>query len=88
MSGDVAREMPKYKCHKEVWALKIAKLEPCSDGGALITPAEVGYAVLGVSSEYVSKHQPKVGGYFVVYKDGYQSWSPASEFEDGYTAVR
>lgn len=26
-----------------------------------------------------------VGGYFVVYDDGYTSWSPAKAFEDGYT---
>lgn len=26
------RGMPRYKCHKEVWALKIAKMEPsCGD---------------------------------------------------------
>ena len=25
--NEVAVEMPRYKCHKEVWALKIADLE-------------------------------------------------------------
>jgi hypothetical protein len=35
----------------------------------------------------MTKHNPQVGGYYVMYKDGYQSWSPASEFEDGYTRI-
>ena len=33
------------------------------------------------------KHQPTVGGYYVVYKDGYKSFSPADAFESGYTRV-
>lgn len=59
MTHDKAQaEMPRYRCHKEVWALN-----------------------------YVRKHSPKVGGYFVVYPDGYQSWSPEEAFESGYTRV-
>ncbi len=92
-AGD--REMPKYKCHKEVWALKIAKIEPVvpddphaeSDGTAIITPVEKGYAPFSVSWEYMSKHHPQVGGYYVVYDDGYKSWSPADAFEEGYTRL-
>lgn len=29
------------------------------------------------------KHQPEVGGYFVLYPDGYTSYSPATPFESG-----
>ena len=29
----------------------------------------------------------KPGGYYVRYPDGYESWSPAEAFEDGYTLV-
>lgn len=29
------------------------------------------------------KHKPQVGGYFVLYPDGYQSYSPAEPFEAG-----
>jgi hypothetical protein len=31
------------------------------------------------------KHAPQVGGYYVRYPDGYESWSPAKAFEEGYT---
>lgn len=84
-----AREMPRYKCHKEVWALKIAKLEQkTNEAGAVyveMTPADEGYAPIRLSAQFVVKHQPEVGGYYVVYQDGYQSFSPAAAFESGYT---
>jgi len=38
-----------------------------------------------VSAEYLAKHKPTSGGYYVVYKDGYESFSPAQAFEEGYT---
>ena len=88
-------EMPLYKCHKEVHALKIAAIAFDSDtaraenretdGSAILTPAEPEYAPFRVPYSYMRKHDPHVGGYFVVYKDGYQSFSPAAAFEDGYS---
>jgi len=86
-------EMPKYLSHKHVWALKIASIERDgsedkeSDGSATITPVETGYAPIKVDHEYVHKHKPQVGGYYVVYADGYKSWSPAKAFEEGYTRI-
>ena len=91
------REMPRYRCHKEVWALKIAEIvfdrevarieDRETDGTAMITPVEKGFSPFKVDAEYVRKHHPQVGGYFVVYKDGYKSFSPAVAFEDGYSLV-
>jgi len=117
-----AREMPCYKSHKHVWALKIKAIERANPPtiqelqdlldsqeeipvtvnsygslsaqgkdvdeevvGAFITPEEDGYATFPVSRKYVLKHNPQVGGYYVVYADGYKSWSPAQAFEEGYT---
>ena len=96
--------MPRYQCHKKVWALKIAaielmrptieELQDVFDGkdehnlvAAIITPAEPGYGPFGVPKAYVDKHSPEVGGYFVVYEDGYKSFSPAQAFEEGYTRI-
>lgn len=31
---------------------------------------------------------PDEPGYHVVYKDGYESWSPKKAFEEGYEAVK
>ena len=97
-------EMPRYKCHKEVWALKIAAIRPfgmwggSGSGtgfipavqggyGATIDPVDDGYAPFNVTQEYLDRHQPQVGGYYVIYKEGYQSYSPAKAFEDGYTRI-
>lgn len=93
---NVDREMPKYKCHKEVHALKIAKIIfdselACgreTDGSAMIYPIEDGYAPFRVEAEYLRKHNLQVGGYYVVYEDGYESYSPAKAFEDGYTLIK
>lgn len=85
--SDVTAEMPRYKCHKEVWALKIATIIVHDDHSASIIPTDTRYEVFKVDAEYVAKHQPQAGGYYVVYRDGYKSWSPASEFEDGYTLI-
>jgi len=91
------REMPRYECHKMVWALKIKSILLDSDvakitnrettGGARITPEESDYSPFEVNSDYMKKHNPQVGGYYVVYKDGYQSFSPADVFESGYTLI-
>ena len=80
-------EMPRYRSHKQVWALKIAAIQHREDGSAIITPADPGYAAFKVDAAYVARHEPRAGGYYVVYKDGYKSFSPAEAFEDGYTRV-
>lgn len=92
-----AREMPRYQSHKQVHALKIAAItfdrdaaqteERETDGSATITPAETGYAPFKVDHEFVHKHKPQAGGYYVVYEDGYKSWSPADAFEGGYALI-
>ncbi len=79
--------LPKYKCHKEVGALKISSMLPLSHGGVLLLPEELGYAPFAVSAGYVEKHEPQVGGYFVRYADGYVSYSPAEAFESGYARM-
>ncbi len=88
---NASAEMPKYECHKKVWALKIAAIE-YEQGEpdtvfATITPADEGYAPFVVDEAYINKHKPEAGGYYVVYEDGYKSFSPASAFEGGYTRV-
>jgi hypothetical protein len=58
-----------------------------TDGSATITPEEDRYAPFKVDANYVHKHKPEAGGYYVVYADGYKSFSPAKAFEDGYSLV-
>lgn len=87
MGNDVQREMPKYKCHKVVSALQIGHIDVRTDGSAMISPVDGGYAPFEVDGVYVDKHRPLSGGYYVVYDDGYKSYSPAEVFEAGYTRM-
>lgn len=89
--GSSARQMPLYNCHKQVWALKINEvIDPTkpgeeTDGSRILVPVEEGFGPFRVDREYVRKHNPQAGGYYVVYKDGYRSFSPSQAFEEGYT---
>jgi hypothetical protein len=91
MDNDQAQaEMPRYKCHKEVHALKIARVRPIGEGDDRqweITPSEKSYAPFIVDFAYVRKHDPQIGGYYVVYDDGYKSFSPGKAFEEGYVRL-
>jgi hypothetical protein len=91
LRAHVAAQMPRYKCHKEVYALKIDRIDrrPFGEAGVehTLVFAESGFAPLIVGLDYIEKHQPKAGGYYVVYDDGYKSFSPAKAFEEGYTRL-
>lgn len=96
MNGVTSAQMPKYRCIKDVWALKIKsisfdEIEQKSiseeEEVATITPEEEGFAQFRISFGYCNKHNPQKGGYYVVYKDGYKSFSPAKAFEEGYVRI-
>lgn len=83
-----AKEMPRYRCHKEVMALKIKKVVlNILDGSYSLEFEEEGYDPIVVNHMFMLKHAPKAGGYYVIYADGYASWSPAEAFEAGYTRL-
>jgi len=77
-------DLPKYKCHKVVSAAKIV---------AVIDSETLMLEVGGSKFEHKISGQPQlvtpraVGGYYVKYLDGYESWSPAEAFESGYSRV-
>lgn len=80
-----AVEMPKYKCHKVVHALKIK--EVFLENPVRLSFEDKRYAPITLWDDDFNKHQPKPGGYYVVYEDGYKSFSPAKAFEEGYTLI-
>lgn len=83
-------ELPKYKSHKIVRALSIAAIEVHEDKSATIMPALTAYAPFktqpGWAERFKGSEDDK--GYYVVYDDGYASWSPTKAFEEGYAKVR
>lgn len=96
---NAAQEMKRWACHKVVHAEKISKIirdgegeNRESDGSAkLFFDGQENIEGFGgnvhVEHDFMNKHKPEVGGYYVVYADGYKSFSPAKAFEDGYTRV-
>lgn len=90
------KELPKYICTKIVHALKIKEIKylelylkniSADEHVADMIPEEEGYEPIPLSYEYIQDHKPKIGGYYVVYKDGYKSFSPTKSFEEGYTRI-
>lgn len=81
-------ELPHYRCHKEVHAIRIENLTPNQDGTWTMTPVKEDFPTEFVlTAEWVARHKPEVGGYYVLYHDNYKSYSPAKAFEDGYTRI-
>lgn len=75
-------KLPRWKCHKEVDGFQIDRIV----GNSLIS-ADANVFVI-VSDEYMEKHKPFAGGYFVRYDNGHESFSPAEPFENGYSQKR
>ena len=90
-------QMPQYRSHKKVWALKIASVEDVSvveehEGGGMGGHSEVllsfeNKTFAPVQVDARNRPQPATGWYYIVYPDGYQSFSPAEAFESGYSLV-
>lgn len=74
----------RYHCHKKVWAEKIVDIEMDQDGSgrACLQPGSI-----KVDKRYMEMHNPRIGGYYVRYEDGYESFSPPGVFEDGYSRI-
>lgn len=83
------KELPKYKCHKVVWALPINILSSVTDGSGdyMMSSSIAGYSAIRLDRHFMEKHDPECGGYLVIYKDGYMSYSPKEAFEDGYSLI-
>lgn len=83
--------MPRYVSHKRVWALEIDSIGPRD---ALLERngftrrlnfRDAGYATIDVPEEMFARYIPAPGDFYVVYADGYKSFSPRKAFLEGYT---
>lgn len=74
--------MDRYRCHKLVDA---AKIQHIGTHALSVVDVDGKTSEITMTSSWLAKHQPEVGGYLVVYEDGYMSYSPAKAFESGYT---
>lgn len=81
-------DLPKYKCHKRVSAAKIWNIFEAEHVLNLVWCDGLVGCHQSVTPEWMEKHKPEEGGYFVVYEDGYTSYSPAEVFEAGYSPYK
>lgn len=85
--------MQRYRCHKEVQALRITEVKqsapdaPNTVGCGTWDLLSEGNTPVTVSHTWYCKHLPVTGGYLVNYEDGYVSYSPAEPFEKGYSLI-
>lgn len=75
--------LPLYQCHKHVRATKIEHIDV--ENGTI--ELKTAHGPILVTAAWFAKNQPKTGGYYVVYEDGYTSFSPAPAFESGYKLI-
>jgi hypothetical protein len=78
-----------YQAFKMVRAARIVSM---SNEGDMWVGVKFGFedeesAVIPVPSNFFARGNPAIGDFFVAYKDGYLSWSPAQAFKDGYHLV-
>lgn len=80
---------PTYRSIKLVKAAKIEHIELCGITriNTIILNAGGRKVDIKVEDGWLHKHEPRVGGYIVVYEDGYASYSPAEPFESGYIKI-
>lgn len=85
--------MQSYKSHKVVEAAKIlSAVGNPADDMTVILHLQGEKSQLNVSAQWAFRHAPNdlatlADGYYVRYADGYESWSPAKAFEEGYTRI-
>lgn len=92
-------QFPEYKSHKIVRAGRITQLAQEGDLAmkqqvtlifgelARQVDGEIEVPTVDVTAEWYVKHGVHTGGYYVIYEDGYTSFSPEEAFVSGYTKV-
>lgn len=72
--------LPEWEQRKIVHGDKIIDIEEFSDQSAIRMTTTCGVRI-EASWAWYKRHEPQVGGYYVLYKDDYASYSPAEPFE-------
>lgn len=84
--GTIAQGTACGQCERCDWE----RTNPPEVGSALLTPVEEGYGPFRVSKDWIEKHpagKGLVGGFWILYDDGHQTWSPHNTFLQGFSLV-
>lgn len=84
--------MPRYISHKTVQALEIRRLgdvtvNALGQNVREIDFVEPGFGPLFLQGHLFSRYVPVPGDFYVVYEDGYVSFSPRKAFIEGYKPI-
>lgn len=85
-------QLLRWRSHKVVEAAKIIEVFVSRANKPVVRVEspdgdETKFVAFDVPEDFSARGTAEPGDYFIRYKDGYMSWSPAKEFEDGYTLV-
>ena len=78
----ITENLPLYQCHKQVRAVQLTEVR-----GTVLFTAQPGIESFEVTQEFIDRNNPIAGGFYVVYADGYASYSPFDAFNDGYKLI-
>ena len=78
--------LPRYRSHKSVHAAEILEIVTAPELAGAFLVLNGGHEV-EVGAAYLGRHQPRVGGYYVLYPDGDEAWSHAQAFEESYSLL-
>jgi hypothetical protein len=83
---DEVSNWPKYESHKIVQAAKIVAIDVVDDKITIWVAAWDGAAIeIFAPTVPGMAEKAEVGGWAMLYPDGFKSISPAKQFEEGYT---
>ena len=83
------KALPQYRSHKIVGALRIQEILVHDDYAATIIPADEGFDTFVTEEGWANRYRGNSEdlGVYVVYEDGFTSWSPTKAFDEGYTRL-
>lgn len=93
--GNAAAQLPRWQSHKIVSGDKIVEIRQV-DTASRTGMYDSGHrwvlacgVTLQVTLDLAARPGPQnpLGGYYVLYENGFESWSPAEAFEKGYTRI-
>jgi hypothetical protein len=85
----IRMRLPDWRCHKVVAAGRIEDIAPRTGHQRVLVVCghrDLPVAVV-VPESYIERNKPVRGGYYVLYEDGYESFSPRQAFESGYRRI-
>lgn len=79
--------MKNYKCHKVVQAARIIAMFISAPRTLTLTYEDGHGEILQSGNAKIARYVPVEGDYLVRYSDGYEAFSPAAAFEEGYHEI-